>query len=104
MLVDDRIRGGGARKWRRPYEECRTTPGPMLTAHATTWCDELELPDIVCAQIETQTKQSHSARGLGEAGTAGAPAAVMTTSRTPFAFRGPVNSAFPGKILMALKN
>jgi carbon-monoxide dehydrogenase large subunit len=36
------------------------------------------MPDIVCAHIETPTKQSQlGAKGVGEAGTAGAPAAVM---------------------------
>jgi carbon-monoxide dehydrogenase large subunit len=38
----------------------------------------LEMPDIVCAHIETPTRQSQlGAKGVGEAGTAGAPGAVM---------------------------
>jgi carbon-monoxide dehydrogenase large subunit len=37
-----------------------------------------EMPDIVCAHIETPTLQSQlGAKGVGEAGTAGAPAAIM---------------------------
>src|SRR6267143_7078153 len=37
-----------------------------------------EMPDIVCAHLETPTQQSQlGAKGVGEAGTAGAPGAIM---------------------------
>jgi len=42
-----------------------------------------EMCDIVCAHLETPTKQSQlGAKGVGEAGTAGAPAAVMNAITT----------------------
>jgi carbon-monoxide dehydrogenase large subunit len=38
----------------------------------------LEMPDFVCALLETPTKESQlGAKGVGDAGTAGAPAGVM---------------------------
>ena len=81
-LVDEQVRGGvvqgigGAL-----YEECiYSEDGQLLT---TTMADYLvpmaaEMPDIHVAHIETPTKTSIlGAKGAGEAGTGGAPAAVM---------------------------
>ena len=81
-LVDEQVRGGvvqgigGAL-----YEECLySEDGQLLT---TTMADYLvpmaaEMPDIHVAHIETPTKTSIlGAKGAGEAGTGGAPAAVM---------------------------
>ena len=82
LLVDEQIRGGvvqgigGAL-----YEECLySEDGQMLN---TTMADYLvpmaaEMPDIHVAHIETPTKTSVlGAKGAGEAGTGGAPAAVL---------------------------
>jgi carbon-monoxide dehydrogenase large subunit len=82
MLVDEQIRGGvvqgiGAAL----FEECLYGPdGQMLNANMADYLVPmaLEMPDIVCGHIETPTKQSQlGAKGVGEAGTAGAPGAVM---------------------------
>jgi carbon-monoxide dehydrogenase large subunit len=82
MLVDEQLRGGvvqgiGAAL----YEECLYSPeGQLLNGNMADYLVPMsgEMPDIVCAHIETPTKQSQlGAKGVGEAGTAGAPAAVM---------------------------
>ncbi len=82
MLVDEQIRGGvvqgiGAAL----YEECLYGPdGQLLNGNMADYLVPMsgEMPDIVCAHIETPTLQSQlGAKGVGEAGTAGAPAAVM---------------------------
>ena len=82
MLVDEQIRGGvvqgiGAAL----FEECLYGPdGQLLNGNMADYLVPMagEMPDIVCAHIETPTMQSQlGAKGVGEAGTAGAPAAVM---------------------------
>src|SRR5687767_1429550 len=82
MLVDEQIRGGvvqgiGAAL----YEECLYGPdGQLLNGNMADYLVPMagEMPDIVCAHIETPTQQSQlGAKGVGEAGTAGAPGAVM---------------------------
>ncbi|NQW81251.1 MAG: molybdopterin-dependent oxidoreductase, partial [Polaromonas sp.] len=81
-LVDEQIRGaivqgiGGAM-----LEECLyDSQGLMLNANMADYLVPMcaEMPDIEVAHIETPTKSSKlGAKGAGEAGTAGAPAAVM---------------------------
>jgi carbon-monoxide dehydrogenase large subunit len=82
MLADEQIRGGivqgiGAAL----YEECLYGPdGQLLNGNMADYLVPMagEMPDIVCAHVETPTRQSQlGAKGVGEAGTAGAPAAVM---------------------------
>jgi carbon-monoxide dehydrogenase large subunit len=82
MLVDEQIRGGivqgiGAAL----YEECLYGPdGQLLNGNMADYLVPMagEMPDIVCAHVETPTRQSQlGAKGVGEAGTAGAPGAVM---------------------------
>ena len=82
MLVDEQIRGGvvqgigGAL-----YEECLySDDGQMLNASMADYLVPMavEMPDIHVAHIETPTKTSVlGAKGAGEAGTGGAPAAVL---------------------------
>jgi len=82
MLVDEQVRGGivqgigGAL-----YEHCvYDSEGNLLT---TTLADYLvpmsaEMPEIHVGHVETPTRESLlGAKGAGEAGTAGAPAAIM---------------------------
>ncbi len=81
-LVDEQIRGGviqgigGAL-----YEECLySDDGQMLNASMADYLVPMaaEMPDIHIAHIETPTKTSTlGAKGAGEAGTGGAPAALM---------------------------
>jgi carbon-monoxide dehydrogenase large subunit len=82
LLVDEQIRGGvvqgigGAL-----YEECQySEDGQMLNATMADYMVPMasEMPDITVAHIETPTKTSVlGAKGAGEAGTGGAPAAIL---------------------------
>ncbi|MEK9598665.1 MAG: molybdopterin cofactor-binding domain-containing protein, partial [Alphaproteobacteria bacterium] len=82
QLVDDQIRGGvvqgigGAL-----YEECvYDTDGQMQNATMADYLVPMasEMPEITVAHVETYTKTSIlGAKGAGEAGTGGAPAALM---------------------------
>lgn len=81
-LVDEQIRGaivqgiGGAL-----LEECLyDDEGQMRNASLADYLVPMsaEMPDIVVAHVQTPTRSSQlGAKGAGEAGTAGAPAAVM---------------------------
>jgi carbon-monoxide dehydrogenase large subunit len=82
LLADEQLRGGivqgiGAAL----YEECLYGPdGQLLNGNMADYLVPMavEMPDVVCAHVETPTRQSQlGAKGVGEAGTAGAPAAVM---------------------------
>ncbi|MFZ3581795.1 xanthine dehydrogenase family protein molybdopterin-binding subunit [Loktanella sp. DJP18] len=82
LLVDEQIRGGvvqgigGAL-----YEECHySDDGQMVNATMADYMVPMaaEMPDITVAHIETPTKTSVlGAKGAGEAGTGGAPAAIL---------------------------
>jgi carbon-monoxide dehydrogenase large subunit len=111
MLVDEQLRGGvvqgiGAAL----YEECLyDAQGQMRNANMADYLVPMsgEMPDIVCAHVETPTRQSQlGAKGVGEAGTAGAPAAVMNAINDALAPLGARVSSMPftpEKILAALK-
>ncbi|MBP0484787.1 xanthine dehydrogenase family protein molybdopterin-binding subunit [Sagittula salina] len=82
QLVDEQIRGGivqglgGAL-----YEEIHyDTDGQLLNGSMADYLVPMaaEMPDMVIGHVETPTLESDlGAKGAGEAGTAGAPAAVM---------------------------
>ncbi|MFN3614838.1 MAG: xanthine dehydrogenase family protein molybdopterin-binding subunit [Rubrimonas sp.] len=82
QLVDEQIRGGivqgigGAL-----YEECRyDADGQLLNASMADYLTPMaaEMPDMIIGHVETPTQESLlGAKGAGEAGTAGAPAAIM---------------------------
>lgn len=82
MLVDEQIRGGvvqgigGAL-----YEECLYDErGQYLNATMADYLTPMaaEMPDIEVGHVETPTQDSElGAKGVGEAGTTGAPAALM---------------------------
>ena len=82
QLVDEQIRGGivqgigGAM-----FEEvCYDGEGQILNGSMADYLVPMsgEMPDMVIGHVETPTKESElGAKGAGEAGTAGAPAAVM---------------------------
>jgi len=111
MLVDEQLRGGvvqgiGAAL----YEECIYGPdGQLLNGNMADYLVPmaLEMPDIVCAHVETPTKQSQlGAKGVGEAGTAGAPGAVMNALNDALAPLGACVTQMPftpERILKALK-
>ncbi|HTN27764.1 MAG TPA: molybdopterin cofactor-binding domain-containing protein, partial [Burkholderiales bacterium] len=111
MLVDEQIRGGivqgiGAAL----YEECLYGPdGQLLNGNMADYLVPMagEMPDIVCAHIETPTRQSQlGAKGVGEAGTAGAPGAVMNAindALAPLGARVTQMPFTPERILAALR-
>ena len=82
QLVDEQVRGGvvqgigGAL-----YEECAYSPeGQLLIGSMADYLVPMaaEMPDIDVGHVETPTRESLlGAKGAGEAGTAGAPAAIM---------------------------
>jgi carbon-monoxide dehydrogenase large subunit len=110
MLVDEQIRGGvvqgiGAAL----YEECvYSDDGQLLNGNMLDYRVPMagEMPDIVIAHVVTPTKTSAlGAKGVGEAGTAGAPAAVMNAindALSPFKVRVNTQPATPQRILQAL--
>src|SRR3989454_5763532 len=111
MLVDEQLRGGvvqgiGAAL----YEECLYSPdGQLLNGNLADYLVPMagEMPDIVCAHLETPTLQSQlGAKGVGEAGTAGAPGAIMNAindALSPFNARVTAMPFTPERILRALK-
>ena len=91
------------------YEECLYSPeGQLLNGNMADYLVPMsgEMPDIVCAHIETPTKTSElGAKGAGEAGTAGAPAAVMNAindALAPFKARVTAQPCTPERVLKAL--
>ncbi len=110
QLVDEQVRGGivqgigGAL-----YEHCvYDAEGNLLT---TTMADYLvpmaaEMPDMHVGHVETPTKESLlGAKGAGEAGTAGAPAALMNAindALAPLGARVTGQPFTPARILGAL--
>jgi aerobic carbon-monoxide dehydrogenase large subunit len=110
QLVDEQIRGGivqgigGAL-----YEECLYDDhGQLLNANMADYLVPMaaEMPDMVIGHVETPTRESLlGAKGAGEAGTAGSPAAVMNAINDALrSLGGRVTSMpfTPGRILAAL--
>jgi len=110
MLVDEQIRGaivqgiGGAL-----FEECLyNEQGGLANGSLADYLVPMaaEMPDIVVAHVQTPTQSSKlGAKGAGEAGTAGAPAAVMNAindALAPFGARVASQPITPEKILRAL--
>jgi carbon-monoxide dehydrogenase large subunit len=111
MLVDEQMRGaivqgiGGAL-----LEECLyDDAGLMINANMADYLVPMaaEMPDIEVAHVQTPTASSKlGAKGAGEAGTAGAPAAVMNAindALAPFSARVTQMPFTPERILRALK-
>lgn len=110
QLVDEQIRGGivqglgGAL-----YEECLyDARGQLLNGSMADYLVPMaaEMPDIQVAHIETPTADSElGAKGAGEAGTAGAPAAVINAindALRPLGARVTAQPATPERVLGAL--
>lgn len=81
-LVAEQTRGGVVQGLGPAlYEECLYSPeGQLLNGSLADYLLPMaaEMPDIVVEHVETPTETSElGAKGVGEAGTAGAPAAVM---------------------------
>ena len=110
LLVDEQVRGGivqglgGAL-----YEHCIYSPeGQLLVGSMADYLVPMaaEMPDIEVGHVETPTKESLlGAKGAGEAGTAGAPAAVMNAindALKPFGAKVFAQPFTPERILAAL--
>jgi aerobic carbon-monoxide dehydrogenase large subunit len=110
MLVDEQMRGaivqgiGGAL-----LEECLyDDSGLMVNANMADYLVPMaaEMPDIEVAHVQTPTATSKlGAKGAGEAGTAGAPAAVMNAindAMAPFEAHVYSQPITPQKVLRAL--
>ena len=110
MLVDEQIRGaivqgiGGALFEECLYDEAGLMQNGSMADYLVPMAGEM--PDIVVGHVQTPTASSKlGAKGAGEAGTAGAPAAVMNAINDALA---PMNVAVfsqpctPQKILVAL--
>jgi len=110
LLVDEQIRGGvvqgigGAL-----YEHCIYSPeGQLLTGSMADYLVPMaaEMPDIEVGHVETPTQESLlGAKGAGEAGTAGAPGAVMNAindALQPFSAKLFAQPFTPARILAAL--
>ena len=110
QLVDEQIRGGivqglgGAL-----FEEIHyDAEGQLLNGSMADYLVPMaaEMPDMVVGHVETPTKESElGAKGAGEAGTAGAPAAVMNAindALRPFGAQVTEMPFTPERILRAL--
>lgn len=110
MLVDEQVRGGvvqgigGAL-----YEHCiYSDDGQLQIGSMADYLVPMasEMPDIEVGHVETPTRESAlGAKGAGEAGTAGAPAAIMNAindALKPFAARVFAQPFTPERILSAL--
>jgi carbon-monoxide dehydrogenase large subunit len=110
LLVDEQVRGGvvqgigGAL-----YEHCIYDEfGQLLTANMADYLVPMaaEMPDIHVGHVETPTNESLlGAKGAGEAGTAGAPAAIMNAindALEPFGAAVFAQPFTPARILAAL--
>ncbi|HXZ51539.1 MAG TPA: xanthine dehydrogenase family protein molybdopterin-binding subunit [Burkholderiales bacterium] len=110
MLVDEQIRGGivqgiGAALW----EHCLYDDnGQLLNGNMADYLVPMsgEIPDIVVAHVSTPTRGSElGAKGVGEAGTAGAPGAVMNAindALAPLGARVTAQPCTPERVLRAL--
>ncbi len=110
LLVDEQIRGGvvqgiGAAL----FEECHySEDGQLLNATMADYMVPMsvEMPDIVCGHVESKTRTSElGAKGVGEAGTAGASGAVMNAindALSPFKARVTAMPFTPQRVLGAL--
>jgi carbon-monoxide dehydrogenase large subunit len=110
MLVAEQTRGGVVQGLGAVlYEECLYSPeGQLLNGSLADYLLPMagEMPDIVVEHVTTPTETSElGAKGVGEAGTAGAPGAVMNAlndALQPFGARLAHMPFTPDKILRAL--
>jgi carbon-monoxide dehydrogenase large subunit len=110
LLVDEQIRGGivqgigGAM-----FEECiYSDDGQLLNGSMADYLVPMagEMPDMIIGHVNTPTKTSElGAKGVGEAGTAGAPGAVMNAindALAPLKANVCVQPFTPQRVLAAL--
>ena len=108
QLVDDQIRGGVVQGIGAALlEHCLYDgQGQMLNANMADYLVPMaaEMPDIEIAHVETPTAESElGAKGVGEAGTAGAPAAVANAINDAIAPLDAYVNAIPATPELILK-
>ena len=90
--VDEQIRGGVVQGLGAVlFEECRYEGDQLLNASFADYLVPMagEMPDISVSHIETRHAHSQlGIKGVGEAGTIGAPAAVWSAVNDALALRG----------------
>ena len=110
QLVDEQVRGGVVQGLGGAlFEECRYSPeGQLLNGNMADYLVPMafEMPDIDVGHVESPTLDSElGAKGAGEAGTAGAPGAVMNginDALKPFKARVAAQPFTPERVLTAL--
>ena len=110
LLVDEQVRGGVVQGLGGAlFEECLyDEAGQLLNGSLADYLVPMagEMPDIEVAHLATPTQTSElGAKGVGEAGTAGAPAAVMNAindALAPLGARVAAQPFTPERILRAL--
>ena len=110
QLVDEQVRGGVVQGLGGALlEECHyAADGQLLNANMADYLVPMagEMPDIKIAHCSTPTAESElGAKGAGEAGTGGAPTAVMNAindALAPLGARVSSQPITPEKILRAL--
>jgi carbon-monoxide dehydrogenase large subunit len=110
QLVDEQIRGGIVQGIGAALgEHCIYSPeGQLLNGNMADYLVPMagEMPDIIVAHLVTPTLTSElGAKGAGEAGTAGAPGAIMNAindALRPFKARVTTQPCTPERILRAL--
>ena len=100
LLADEQMRGGVAQGIGMVLFEERhyDAEGNFRNAKLADYLVPMaaELPDIVCGHVETPTAESElGAKGAGEAGTAGAPGAIMNAVNDALAPLGAVITQMP---------
>jgi carbon-monoxide dehydrogenase large subunit len=110
LLVDEQIRGGVVQGLGAAlFEECLyDAAGQLRNGSLADYLVPMaaEMPDVVVAHLETPTRGSElGAKGVGEAGTAGASAAVLNAVNdglTPLGARVAALPITPLRVLQAL--
>ena len=110
QLVDEQIRGGivqglGGVLWEHCiYDETGQLQNGTMADYLVPMAGEL--PDMECARVVSMTASSElGAKGAGEAGTCGAPAAVMNAindALSPLGAKCTAMPITPARILAAL--
>jgi carbon-monoxide dehydrogenase large subunit len=111
LLVEEQIRGGVVQGLGGAlFEECLYDgEGQLLNGTLADYLVPMagEMPDIAVAHVSTPTATSElGAKGVGEPGTAGAPAAAMNAvndALAPFGARITEQPMTPQRILRALR-
>ena len=110
LLADEQVRGGVVQGLGGGlYEHCLYSPeGQLMNGTMVDYLTPMagEMPDVDVAHVETPTAETElGAKGVGESGVGGAPAAVMNAvndALRPFGARVTAHPVTPESVLSAL--